>query len=126
MITAWLSQNNFIAFTSSCPISSKKVYSHCRCFPAMLRPMYSDLVLNSTTIDWCLLAQATTALFVMKTYLEVNLEVSRSPNQNLCIYGTVCSWIHLSLYRLAVDFLWPVSIEEPFWQISSGLWLGLH
>ena len=48
--------------------------------------MYSDSMLDNTTIDCHFLAHDTAALFVMKTYPEVDLEVSGSPDQSASVY----------------------------------------
>src|SRR5258707_13926647 len=82
MIAAWLSQWRVVGVTCLCPISEKNVRSHARCCPALLKPMYSDSVVDNATILWCLLAHDIAPRFVMKENPEVDRDESKFPGQS--------------------------------------------
>ena len=78
IMAAWLSLNSSVGPFCVCPISLKKLQSHARCCPALLSPMYSDLVVESATILCCLLDQEMALQLLINKKLEVDRELSGS------------------------------------------------
>ena len=72
IMAAWLSLNSSVGPFCVCPISLKKLV---RCCPALLSPMYSDLVVESVTILCCLLDQEMAPQLLINKKLEVDQEL---------------------------------------------------
>ena len=75
IMAAWLSLNSSVGPFCVCPISLKKLQSHARCCPELLSPMYSDSVVESTTILCCLLDQEMAPRLLINKKLEVDREL---------------------------------------------------